>query len=526
MSSSRLVLVSKMVDSCARLACFCIGLFFCLAVWQHQAGHAYSATHHHAVNSDNKSFNDSAPHWTLNNQVLRDGTVQRESPSYLQQSSLPSNISPALELAALGQDPVRRRPQPVQVARTGTTTTGRVQLGRQVARVTPEELATMVEPSLKDLLNRSTLPQTPFVIETLRVFATPEGDTSLPYTMERILGAGAASIVIQAVQETVPQEPARRRRSWFSRLKKSHAPADTRPRVALRFPVVDVRKKQQELPEVPEAELLSQLAEEQLRLEIHKAALVSSAAGTEGNFDSEWGFALPFRVGRLSNEGLVLAMDGSGKAILNFVTVSPAMMCDLHTLRSSSRTPAMDEFVVMRVLQLAANLERLQLTHLDITDENVLVGRDGQLFLGGFEHVRAKDGGISCGKIPSVTFTDPRLAHCAVNNPGSYAAVNPAVDAWMAGMMLLRWFCGDVFFNRRSSLAEPRQAVQVLAQLQADFIAANDYMVSFPAFTQWDRCRHHVNERFQFIIQSLLDVNPYKRGAPSAQLTAYFPVTG
>ncbi|KEP67689.1 UNVERIFIED_CONTAM: rhoptry kinase family protein ROP11 (incomplete catalytic triad) [Hammondia hammondi] len=525
MSSSRFVPASKMVNSCARLACFCIRVFFCLAVWQSQAGHAYSATHH-PVNSDNKSFNDSAPHWTLYNQGLRNGTTQSESPSYLQLSSFPSNISPALEQAALGQDPVRRRPQPVQVTMTETTTTGREQLGRQAARVTPEELAMRVEPSLKALLNSSTLPETPFRIETLRTFVTPQGNASLPYTMERILGAGTASIVIQAVQETVPQAQAQRRRSFFSRWRKSRAPADTRPRVALRFPVVDVRKKQQERPEVPEAELLSELVEQQLRLEIRKFALVSSAAGIEGNFDSTWGFVLPYRIGRLSNEGFVLATDESGRAILNFVTVLPAMMCDLHSLRPSSRTPEMDEFLVMRVLQLAANLERLKLTHLDITDENVLVGGDGQLFLGDFQHVRSKDGDIPCGRIPSATLTDPRLAHCVVNNPDSYAAVSPAVDAWMAGMMLLQWFCGDVFFNRRTPLAEPRQKVQALAQLQADFNAANDYMVSFPAFTQWDRCRSRVNERLQFIIQSLLDVNPYRRGVPSALLTVYFPVTG
>ncbi|CBZ54126.1 conserved hypothetical protein [Neospora caninum Liverpool] len=511
-----------MVPNGDRLLLLWTGFLFRLAACHPQSGLAY-----HGVDRlpprDIGRFLDSANHATLNSHVLGEGTGSA-SPSYLQLHAYNPALDDGLEVPQRSLESALYQPTPIPVATTATDRRARRSLRRLAAGIPNEERQSRASSTFRALLSSSIIAELEFSLDILRVLVDSARGSPVVYDLERTLGTGTSSIVVQAVQSSFTPLPSHREMlpRFLSRLF-SHRSTDTRSRVALRFPVVNLRKKQVEYPHLTEGELLDLLLRKQLERELHAVALVSAAARQVEGIDGKWGFVLPMRLGRVATQRTTLARDPDGNAMLNFASEMPTMLCDLLCIiYKRNRGPSLDAYVLKRVLQLAVNLETLSLVHLDITPQNVLIGQDGQLYLGDFQSVVRSDTTVPCRDIPMSAYTDPRLAYCAVVTPDDHVVVDKSHDAWMVGMLLLQWLCGDVFFDLRTTVGDPGQRMRVLAQMHQDFRETHTYAAPVTAFQDWERCRGRIKGAHKRLVQQLLDLNPFTRGTATLLFASYF----
>ncbi|PFH35071.1 hypothetical protein BESB_059580 [Besnoitia besnoiti] len=146
-----------------------------------------------------------------------------------------------------------------------------------------------------------------------------------------------------------------------------------------------------------------------------------------------------------SVEGMPLVSEGDSHfAILNRVTAMPLMLGDLLAVPPAALNVSQRMYLILRLIQVVANLHGLGVLHNDLKIENLLIGLDGQLYVGDLGTILPNSGQPTrFQRIGTDVYLDPQSAEGFLRENDDFTLVySPLRDAWATGMICYYIWCG------------------------------------------------------------------------------------
>lgn len=130
-------------------------------------------------------------------------------------------------------------------------------------------------------------------------------------------------------------------------------------------------------------------------------------------------------------------------AILNRLTAMPIMLGDLLAVPPGGLCVLDRIYLVVRLIQIVANLHAMGVLHNDLKIENLLVGVDGRLYVGDLGTVLAYTGRpVKFQRIGTDVYLDPKSAEDFLREDGDFKVVySPLRDAWATGIICYYLWC-------------------------------------------------------------------------------------
>ncbi|PFH38228.1 hypothetical protein BESB_005690 [Besnoitia besnoiti] len=159
----------------------------------------------------------------------------------------------------------------------------------------------------------------------------------------------------------------------------------------------------------------------------------------------ERGLVTPVYAGSLEGHSPVLFSTRKW-VVLNFLAALPPQLGDMQGLDFGRLSANARVYIVLRLIQTVAGLHALRVLHLDIKPDNVLVGRDGRVFLADFGYARQ---GLACPEPMAVGGTDAYMAPewaRRLLDPNAWMVQHDTLrDAWAVAVTCYTAWCGGNF---------------------------------------------------------------------------------
>ncbi|CBZ54168.1 unnamed protein product [Neospora caninum Liverpool] len=182
------------------------------------------------------------------------------------------------------------------------------------------------------------------------------------------------------------------------------------------------------------------------------------------------GVATPSWVG--SVEGMPLVSCGDSHfAILNRISGMPLMLGDLLAIPPAALRLSDRIYLILRLIQVVANLHCLGVLHNDLKIENLLIGLNGQLYVGDLGAILPNTGRpTKFQRIGTDVYLDPQSAADFLRDDEDFSVVySPLRDAWATGIICYYIWCSgalpynlNLVYNR---VVEGRQMFKFIADL-------------------------------------------------------------